>query len=144
MCLACLPPPHSVNCPATRRLQLPSTYRLLHCRCRCLSYSPQLPPTTTPPQPAPPPVRPQSSRAVSDAEQRQQLLAEAAEVAAFLRTSVVQAAVNERGHYEVAISEEHTGALVEQVTPDMKLPRVGGGPKAAAVPKAAKPRAAQP
>ena len=85
-------------------------------------------------RPLPSTPLPQSSRGVSDAQERQQLLAEAGEVAEFLRTQVVQAAVNERGHYEVAIAEEHTGALVEQVTPDMKLPRE---PKA-------KPRATQP
>jgi hypothetical protein len=112
----------------------------------------------------------QGSRSVSDAQQQQQLLAEGREAAEFIRSSIVQAATNERGVLgthscwccvtllclragglsvcarllsrcsmgsgirdwqclclpvaEMKIEEAQVGGLVEEVTPDMKLPRV--------------------
>ncbi|EFN51348.1 hypothetical protein CHLNCDRAFT_141064 [Chlorella variabilis] len=65
----------------------------------------------------------EESRHVSDPAQRQQLLQEGSEAADFIRTSIVQAASNERGAFEMKIGEDHLGGLVEEVTPDMKLPK---------------------
>lgn len=41
----------------------------------------------------------QESRDVSNQEQQQQLMAEGSEAADFIRTSIVQAAMNDRGTY---------------------------------------------
>lgn len=65
----------------------------------------------------------ETSRGVSDAQQVQEMLAEGNEAAEFIRSSIVQATMNERGAYEMAIQEQHLGGVVEEVTPDMKLPR---------------------
>lgn len=65
----------------------------------------------------------EASRQVADPQQQQQMLAEGLEAAEFIRTQIVQAAVNDRGNYEMAISPEHQGSLVEPVQPGMKLPR---------------------
>ncbi|KAI7839687.1 hypothetical protein COHA_006495 [Chlorella ohadii] len=65
----------------------------------------------------------EEARGVANTEQQQQMLAEGSEAADFIRTSIVQAAMNDRGAYEMTIGEEQIGGLVEEITPDMKLPR---------------------
>ena len=45
---------------------------------------------------------PQEARGVVDAQQQQQMLAEGSETADFIRTSIVQASMNERGAYGAA------------------------------------------
>ncbi|KAL4420310.1 hypothetical protein ABPG77_010215 [Micractinium sp. CCAP 211/92] len=65
----------------------------------------------------------EGSRGVSDPEQLQQMLSEGSEAADFIRGGIVQATMNERGAYKMAIQEQHLGGVVEEITPDMQLPR---------------------
>jgi len=46
------------------------------------------------------------------------------ETAEFIKTSIVQAKVNNKGNFEMKLTNEHAGANLEPITTDMKLPRV--------------------
>lgn len=65
----------------------------------------------------------EQNKDVSDPTQITELLAAGNETAEFIATSIVQAKVNDRGHYEVALEDRHADADLEPVVPGMKLPK---------------------
>ncbi|KAL4546370.1 hypothetical protein Ndes2526B_g01595 [Nannochloris sp. 'desiccata'] len=65
----------------------------------------------------------EGSRQVTDAAQLEQLINEGKEAAAFLRTAIVQATANDKGHIEMEVKKEHTGSVAEPIAPGMTLPR---------------------
>eukprot|EP00899_Mesostigma_viride_P027999 jgi/Mesvir1/8384/Mv12629-RA.1 len=63
------------------------------------------------------------SRNETDAAKVSGLLAQAAEAAEFLKSNVIQAALNERGNYEMDIRPEHAGKVAEPaVAADLSSP----------------------
>lgn len=67
------------------------------------------------------------SRAVSDPAEIERLQGEGAEVASFLKTSIMQLERQEGAEgketYGLELSGEHDGGLVEPIVPGMELPK---------------------
>jgi hypothetical protein len=81
-------------------------------------------PSQTSPPPAPPSNTQQSNKSVPQGDQLNDLLSMGSETAEFIKTSIVQAKVNNKGNFEMKLTNEHAGANLEPITTDMKLPRV--------------------
>lgn len=64
----------------------------------------------------------EASKAVTDRQQLQQLLDEATEAASFIKTTIVQAKINDRGNYEMTVQPWQAGGVAEPVS-EAKLPR---------------------
>mmetsp|Transcript_5556 Transcript_5556/g.10896 ORF Transcript_5556/g.10896 Transcript_5556/m.10896 type:complete len:115 (-) Transcript_5556:347-691(-) len=61
-------------------------------------------------------------RNVHDEEEVSRLQAEGREAAEFLKTSIMQAMPNEKGHIAVDLEGEHANCVVEPIVPGMELP----------------------
>lgn len=72
----------------------------------------------------------QESRNLKDATEVEKLQCEGREAASFLKTSIVQAAPNEKGNLDIELSKEHAGTVVEPIAPGMDLPKEKGKKKA--------------